>query len=405
MAAKTTYPTQPRLKTRKRRWYIYFLALFASFCLMTAGIVLYIMKVNPGSVRISLSDDTSLNGKSEFNVLVAGLDAVKGVNRTDSILVAHVNLKDKFVTVVSIPRDMRVDIPGRRHKDKINAAYVHGGPELLVETVEELLGTRVNYYAVFRLDAAKSVIDAMGGVDLDVEKRLRYRDRAQNLNIDLEMGMQHLDGDKAMQYARFRHDAVGDFGRIQRQQKLISALARKAVSMDMLAHLPKVIIELSKNNLVETNFTLGDIRALMKNGDEQFSRNIHAFMLPGEPQMMGGVSYVIPDEREIPYMVGGLLRGGFQIRNSHLNVSVKNGCGSPMLAQKYKQRLEYYGFEVLETENASDFDYDKTLVVVRKKTEFADAVARLLNAEKVSDLQPDSIVHLEVILGKDKLIN
>lgn len=397
------YSSTPRLKTKKRKWYVYLLTVFTSFCLLTTGIVLYIMKVNPeGPAYFSWTKDDAAKNMEEFIVLVAGLDEVAGVSRTDTIIVARVSMKDGYINAISIPRDMRVDIPGHR-PEKINSAFARGGKDLLISTVEKFLSIRIDNYVIISLEAARKLIDAMGGVDLDVEKRLYYNDNAQNLHINLKKGFQHLDGDKAVQYARFRHDPKGDFGRIERQQKLISALSKKATSAEIILHVPSIIVELAKNKLVDTNFSSREILMLSKSGDSENERKIQTYMLPGEPAMINHISYVEPDRQEIPWMVSGILKGGYHPRNEHVSITLKNGCGSPMLAQNFKRRLEYYGFEVSDITNADHFDHERTTVIVRRQTSFANPVARLLDAEKVTDLQPDSLVHLEIILGKDKL--
>ncbi len=404
MAAKSIRPTKPRLKKQKRRpWYMFVVYFLVYSLLLTAGVAFYIWKVNPEIIKFEWnSEESKLDGIKEFNILLAGQDAGFGGNRTDTIMVGHVSLKDKYANFISIPRDTRVRIPGHGI-DKINAAYAYGGTDLLLKTVEGFLGADIDFYVVFRLDAAIKLIDAMGGVNIDVEKNLYYRDRAQNLYINLKKGRQHLDGEKAVQYARFRHDQMGDIGRIERQQKLLNALARKATSYEIIKHLPKIVFELVRQKHIDTNLTFKDAIILTRAYDDQIASSVQTFLLPGEPRDIDSISYIVPDMEEVPYMVGGILRGGFHPRNKLVNIIVKNGCGSPMLAKKYKKRLEYYGFEVIKTENAMDFDYDKTVVIVRKKTPFANAIAKLLMAEKETDLKPDSMANLEVILGKDKL--
>lgn len=401
--AQKQFSTTPVLKSKKRKWHVYLLTVFTSFCLLTTGIVLYIMKVNPeGPGYFMWNRDDVSKEMEEFIVLVAGLDSVEGVHRTDTIIVARISMKDGYINAISIPRDMRVDIPGRR-PEKINSAFAFGGKDLLIKCVENFLGVKIDQYVIVSIDAAKKLIDAMGGVDLDVEKRLYYNDNAQNLHINLQKGFQHLDGDKAVQYARFRHDPKGDFGRIERQQKLISALSKKATSVEIITHIPSIVLELAKNKLVDTSFSNKEILMLAKSGEGDKERKIKTYMLPGEPVMINHISYVEPDRQEIPWMVSGILKGGYHPRNEKISIAVKNGCGSPMLAQNFKRRLEYYGFEVTDIANADHFDHQKTEVIVRRQTSFADPIAKLLDAEKVTDIQPDSIVHLEIILGKDKL--
>lgn len=403
---KTAYPVkQPLVKQKKRPWHVYVLTFLISFFLLTAGIAIYIWKVNPGGIPLLIwsRERGSIGGLSDFNILVAGLDNVDDVRRTDSIIVAHVSLKDKYANLISIPRDSRVEIPGYSHKDKINSAFAKGEADLFVKTVEQFLGAPIDYYLIVRLEAAESIIDAMGGVDINVEKNLRYRDRAQRLDINLKRGYQHLDGKQAVGYSRFRHDAAGDYGRIERQQKMIRALAKKATSFDMIKHIPRLMLELVKQRLAYTNLTFSDGLVLAKSFDDEMDRNIRTFTVPSTPQTIGGVSYVIPDEKEIAYMVSGLLKGGFHPRNRLVKIEVQNGCGSPMLAQAYKQRLEYYGFDITNTDNASDFDHRNSLVIVRKRTPFAKSVAKLLNAELITEPDPESLVNLVVVLGRDKL--
>jgi polyisoprenyl-teichoic acid--peptidoglycan teichoic acid transferase len=403
---KAAYPnSQPILKAKKRPWYVYVLTFLISFFLLTTGLVIYIWKVNPGGWSFSNLTGGSgmLNGASEFNIIIAGLDNVGDSHRTDSLIVAHISLKDKYANMISIPRDSLVSIPGYEHQDKINSAFARGGPELTVKTVEQFLGVPIQYYFILRTEATKKLIDAVGGVDLLVEKNMHYHDHAQGLFIDLQKGYQHLDGEQAVGYSRFRHDATGDYGRMERQQKVIQALAKKVTSLEIIKHLPRLAFELAKQKLVYTNLSYTDAYKLRDYFDDRMRGNIKNFTLPSTPQMIHGVSYVLPDEKELPYLVGGLLRGGFHPRNRLVKIEVQNGCGSPMIAQIYKVRLEYFGFDVTSTDNARDFDHERSLVIVRKRSPFADSVAKLLDAEVVTELDPNSLVDLEVVLGRDKI--
>ncbi len=152
-----------------------------------------------------------------INILVLGCDArtKDDPGRSDSIMLVGLDPVTKKITMMSIPRDTRVSIPGHGI-GKINAAtnkdvYADGGISLLEETIQGLVpGIRVDYYVRTNFTGFASVVDALGGVTLDVEERMVYR--ATDTVIDLKPGVQHLDGDKALQYARFRADGVGDFG-------------------------------------------------------------------------------------------------------------------------------------------------------------------------------------------------
>jgi len=404
--AKSAYPgNAPMLKPKGKPWYVYLLVVMACMFLLTTGVVIYIWKVSPGATQLVIwnRDGSNLDGRTEFNILVAGLDGSAGATRTDSIIVAHVDLKDKYANLISIPRDSRVEIPGYGKLDKINSAYSRGGPDLTIKTIENFLGARIDFYFIVRIEAAIRLVDALGGVDIDVEKNMYYRDRHQNLYIDLKKGYQHLNGRDAIGYARFRHDAAGDFGRIERQQKVIAALSQKIKSFEFIKHMPSIITQLVRRDLAYTNLTVTDGLILSKAYNEQLSRNIKTYMLPGVPQTISGISYVLPDETEIPYMVGGLLKGGFSPRNRLVKLAVLNGCGAPMISQVYKRRLEYFGFDIIRTDNARDFDNDTTKVIVRKRNPFSEPIAKLLGAELIEEYDPESISDIDVVLGRDKL--
>ncbi len=405
--AKSAYPGHTQLlKPKRKPWYVIALIIATSLCLLLGGCMLAVHKFFPTAPTLLNwpgGDSGSIQGRSEFNVLIAGLDGSEGQTRTDSIIVAHINLKDKYANLVSIPRDSRVEIPGYDKVDKINSAYSRGGAELTVKTIENFLGVSIDYYYIFHIEAAIKMVDALGGVDLFVEKNMHYHDRRQNLYIDLNKGFQHLDGKDAIGYARFRHDATGDFGRIGRQQKLIDALGKKVTSGQIITRIPALALELVKNKLAVTNLTLGDGMTLANIYSDQFRRNMKAFMIPGTPETIGGVSYVIPDEKEIPYITGGLLKGGYHPSNRLIKIAILNGCGAPMISQVYKRRLEYFGFDIVRTDNARDFDYPNSVVIVRKKNPMSEPIAKMLDAELRIETDPESIEDIELVLGRDKL--
>jgi len=143
--------------------------------------------------------------------------------RTDTIMLARIDpTRDKIYTL-SIPRDSYVAIPGYGMQ-KINAANVWGGIALLKETLNDLVGIKIDYYLAINPAAAIKMVDLLGGIEIDVEKDMYYVDRAQNLYINLKAGRRQLSGKEAEGYFRFRHDAMGDIGRIERQQKFLRTL-------------------------------------------------------------------------------------------------------------------------------------------------------------------------------------
>jgi LCP family protein required for cell wall assembly len=157
------------------------------------------------------------------NVLVVGLDDVDGGRRADAIALACLDMDARSIRMISIPRDSRVFIPGRNW-DKINHSYVYGGITLLKETVMNLLNVGINYYAIINYDSFPRIVDLLDGIDINVEKKLVYTDYSGKLFINIPKGQQHMKGKTVLEYVRFRHDALGDIGRVQRQQQVISIL-------------------------------------------------------------------------------------------------------------------------------------------------------------------------------------
>lgn len=229
------------------------------------------------------------------NILVMGIDPrTDDPGRSDALFVATVNTEAKQAKLLSIPRDTRVAIEGKGY-DKINHAFAFGGEPLAQKTVEGLLGAPVDHYMIFDLQAFAWTIDALGGLELEVEKRMYYEDpwdEGEGLVIDLEPGLQHLNGAQAMGYVRYR-DAEGDIGRIRRQQKFLQALLKKIASPETLARLPEIVGEMRK--FLQTNMSLRDmidmtamVTALRENG-------VETTLLPGRPGWWSDTSYWLPD--------------------------------------------------------------------------------------------------------------
>ncbi|NSL51471.1 LCP family protein [Calidifontibacillus erzurumensis] len=190
-------------------------------------------------------ENNDFNGVKDLektNVLILGVDSTSGEGRTDTIMIAQYDPDTGSAKLASIMRDSYVSIPGHRD-NKINQAYHYGGPELVRQTIKENFGIDVEYYAVVNFDGFAQVVDVLSpnGVEIDVEKRMKYTDRAGGLYIDFQPGVQRLNGQKLLEYARFRHDAESDFGRVRRQQQVIAAVKDEIISFNGIAKLPKMI--------------------------------------------------------------------------------------------------------------------------------------------------------------------
>ncbi len=194
----------------------------------------------------------------------------------DTILLVRLDPGANRVVVLSVPRDVWVDLPGFG-PHKVNAASPLGGPELMVEAVAQITGVRPERYLVVSTEALRKAVDALGGVRVCVERPMRYRDTAAGLSIDLKPGCQVLGGEEAEGYLRFRKDALGDIGRIQRQQAFFHALKEKLLSPAGLLRLPRVVAAVEP--YVKTDLTREERGAIL--GFATKRPELVSLLLPG----------------------------------------------------------------------------------------------------------------------------
>lgn len=183
------------------------------------------------------------NGDDQMMVLLLGIDQRGSeVSRTDTMMLAQYDKKTQSTKIVSLMRDMYVDIPGHG-KNKLNAAFAIGGPELLRETIAENFGIEAEYYSIIDFNGFTEIVDTLSpdGVEIDVEKDMQYTSGDGSTNIDLEQGSRILSGDELLGYVRFRSDASGDFGRVERQQKVIQILKDELLSVQGVLKAPRLV--------------------------------------------------------------------------------------------------------------------------------------------------------------------
>lgn len=248
----------------------------------------YLRGHNPG---VANGEEQQIDDQpGRINVLLLGMDARPGEEkaRTDTIILASIDRDTKKVALVSIPRDSRVQLPGHGW-DKINSAYLYGGAAMTQKVVGDLLGISVPYYMVTNFNGFQGIVDTLGGVEIDVDKRMYYPDE----DIDLQPGLQRLDGHDALSYVRYRYDALGDITRTERQQRFLTALAKEAAQMKTVTKLPKLIPQLREN--VDTNLGLSDMLFLAQVAAGIDPANIATQTLPGDFLDIDEASYWEPD--------------------------------------------------------------------------------------------------------------
>ena len=310
-------PGFPKPPQRRFRWGRFILLLIVFFCSIAlfffGGQFAYSFFFGDDKdQKIVQPVDRSLTQETlnrRVNILLLGID--DGDNefpdapkRTDTMMVASIDPDKKEVALLSIPRDTRDALPGYKGLDKINHAYAYGGVALAKQTVANLLQVPIHYHVTIDWHAFIQVVDILGGVDIYVDNDMEYEDPYANLKISLKKGYQHLDGAQAGQYVRFRSDEMADIGRIQRQQRFMKAMLDNTMQVGTVFKLPSLMSTLDR--YVNTDMS---VLTMVKtaNSLKSFGNNsLHGNMLPGEPEMIGGVSYWVINPKETREMLDRL---------------------------------------------------------------------------------------------------
>jgi polyisoprenyl-teichoic acid--peptidoglycan teichoic acid transferase len=217
-------------------------------------------------------------------VVLLGSDARAGeASRSDTIVVAKAG-----EGMLAVPRDTLVEIPGLG-EDKINAAFATGGPELTVKTLENLTGLPINNYVVVHFDGVEDIVNALGGVTLEVEQPIKVG--IEGRRVFIPAGTQTLNGIEALAYVRFRDTPTADIGRIGRQQRFLQELAKEATSPAKLPRLPATARAVWRN--IDTN--MNPLEAARFAIRMRLTGDTEAEIYPGTPQYIGGISYWVPD--------------------------------------------------------------------------------------------------------------
>ena len=287
------------------------------------------------------------------NIVVMGVDERdEDAGRSDTLFVVMLDPKSNNISLLSIPRDTMVKIPDRGW-DKINHAFAFGGHKLTQQTVEEFLGIQINNYVVVDFKGFKGLVDAIGGIDINVEKDMYYEDPYDNLVIDLQQGRQHLDGAKAIQYVRYR-DEEGDIGRIKRQQHFMAAIYEKITSTEILTKVPGLVKELV--TMIKTDIPVTDMIKLAKamNKTMNDEKGLNMAMVPGEPVYIDEISYWVPDMTDLRQLM---------VDMQGATMSDKYRMAAEKFEAEYKKVVPDSELEVTKDEKT-----DKTVKVLRKNS-------------------------------------
>lgn len=280
------------------------LFLFSTGCGWSLAWFLDRKGVNPVQIAGSTLGGGSAQASTlpaRLNVLLIGDDRRpdEGRARADTIIVASFDRTTNRAALISIPRDTRVYIPGHG-PDKINAAYALGGVELTQQVVSALLGVEIPYYVTTDFEGFRKAIDALGGVTLEVERRMYYPEE----DINLYPGLQRLDGRNALAYVRFRYYPNGDIDRTEHQRRFLMALAQEVMQPRTLTRLPQLLPIVFQH--VHTNLSLSQVLELAALAPKVDLSQVSAATLPGSFLDLPGASYWMVDSRKARELVSTL---------------------------------------------------------------------------------------------------
>lgn len=397
----------------------------------------------------------TLKEQGRFNILIMGEDDVEGSRRSDTVLFATIDIDDKNMRVLALPRDTRVEIP-RHGYQKLNHAFAYGGADLMKATIERYLDEPILYYVIVDYDSFPTLVDAIGGVEIDVPKRLKYVDRAGDLNIDIPAGKQVMDGKTALHFVRFRMDALGDIGRIQRQQQFMKALLKKAYDPRTIVKLPDITAQMVKLFKTDMSPTLA-VQLVGYVQNEMGRERIFFSTLHGKPITMDKLSYWLGDPQAAKnflnapvetLLTGELEQKGERFAGISLGyssaadengvrpssgdgaplqqnqttmtkeelfgqikavadpVAVLNGSGKSGLSSEVSTKLQKIGIDVVRTGNAKHFDYKYTNVVYPPNAsqhviESAKSLGKLLGVANNLVRPNNQAAYVSLIVGHD----
>ncbi len=285
------------------------------------------------------------------NILLLGVDS-NGPNtlpysgvRSDTMVIINVDLHGKSVNAISIPRDSKVYIAEEHGIQKINSAYALGGIELTKKTIEETLGIRIHNYIIVNSEGIKKLIDAIGGVPIHIDHNMYYNDFSGKLHVNLKKGDYVLNGEEAEEYLRFRKDALGDIGRVHRQQKFIKALLEKVKSPETVKKIPEALKIASLYTRTDLNlYQMSQYAAAAREID---LNKVEFVMLPGAPNKKGIISYWILDPERTQQTINRLIyRKKVILDETEVAVGIMYSKDKEVEAFEIREELRNLGYEV-----------------------------------------------------------
>ncbi len=345
-----------------------------------------------------------------YTFLIVGLDENNNIQRTDTIFIVLYSPNTGKTFVYYIPRDLRVrfQYKGQLIYDKINHVYFKRDIYTLRNLVETLLGIKISNYCIISYEAVTKVVDLIGGIQVYVENDMFYNDKAQDLHINIPKGIQTLDGEKALEYIRYRNDSEGDIGRVKRQTNFILKIIEKKDYIFSLKNIPNTIRIIY--NKVKTDLTLLDFQHLAK--DELPKISIDKFyydIMPTKPLKIDNIDYLVTlnvqGQNYAQYLMKKIktfLLDEKKDFDKIITVEILNGSPQKGLAKIIRDRLIQYGINVVYYGNAKTSSKVTRIIDRIGNIEKAQQIAAILRTKNVETMINTALaVDVTIIVGED----
>lgn len=408
---------QKKKKKKKKKNKILKVILIIILVILLSFAGLFVKRMNEngwtlgGFVATILGHDANtLANLSRINILVIG----QSQNLTDTLLVCSYDPKIQDVALLSIPRDTFV---GRNKNtatgfDKINALY-QIDPDKLLKKVNDITGLGINYYIKVDTQGLKDLVDSVGGIYFDVPIDMDYDDSSQKLSIHLKAGYQLLDGNKAEQVLRFRHNNNGstypaeygqeDIGRMKTQRAFITEVIKQVAKPENITKVDDYI-KIANNN-VETNFNIWNLKDYAPYAIDFNADNIKTETLPGVPEKCNGVWLYIHNKKQTEQIVKELFKTELteeQEKNSKIKISILNGTSDDMNLNNLKSLLEESGYTVVSTGNTTRTERTAIINRANQDSSVCDSLKDTVGVGMISNSgSSKNGVDFTIIIGSD----
>ncbi len=353
----------------------------------------------------------------DLTFLVVGSDSRAGLDdltnfgafggaRGDVVMLVRLDGDTANAQILSIPRDLWVDIPGH-NQNRINAAFAFGGSRLMVETIKQNLNVEINHYVEVDFVGFQGMIDELGGIQLDFP----YRARDDKSGLSVGAGTQTLDGKMALAYARSRayqeerngrwvSVEANDFGRTSRQQEVVRAILKKLKSPSSITEAGDIARGMARHVTIDANLAQASVASLAWDFRGVLTGDIEGATLPATGRTINGASVVVIKEPEAGTMLANF-RAGRAMAEQPIRLQVLNGNGVSGSAAAMSGTLEASGFRIVAIGDAPRDDYERTTIIVPPGDGNGQRILDALGFGVVQVGSVDNVYDAVVIVGAD----